>query len=220
MPASAEYSRSGTQLLCTLNYVVTILSPLCAAIFAYICSPAYSLAAVAIALAAWLTYISFDGAEFKEGRPDRAFSENHCTLQCTHNNCPRPSFVHSRSPTTAHAPGVHAGVFRRLRSYFPLTLHRAEAVQAKLLSDNASGQAIFAFFPHGVNSDFRVLMDGMMYDAFPETYAKSGPARTLAATILFKLPGIRQLSYDSGVRSLKFQGQTLEIIAGPSSLVP
>ena len=55
-------------------------------------------------------------------------------------------------------------------------------------------EAVFAFFPHGVNSDFRVLMDGMMYDAFPATYEKGGPARTLAATVLFQIPGIRQLS--------------------------
>jgi len=67
-------------------------------------------------------------------------------------------------------------------------------VQKVLLSTNASGQAIFAFFPHGVNSDFRVLMDGMMYDAFPDTYERSGAARTLPASILFKLPGIRGLS--------------------------
>ena len=85
-------------------------------------------------------------------------------------------------------------MFCRLREYFPLTLHRSEAVQAKLLAENTNGQAIFAFFPHGVNSDFRVLMDGMMYTAFPQMYAKCGAARTLAASILFKLPGIRGLS--------------------------
>ena len=36
-------------------------------------------------------------------------------------------------------------------------------------------------------------MDGLMYDAFPDTYAKA-PGRTLAASVLFKLPGVRQLS--------------------------
>ena len=161
--SSDQYSRAGTRLLCTLNYIATILSPLLLAVVAYYYSPYYSAAAAAVAMAAWLAYVSMDGSEYREGRPDPTFTQHHW-------------------------------VFRRLRAYFPLTLHRTEAVQAKLLSENASGQAIFAFFPHGVNSDFRVLMDGMMYDAFAEVYAKCGPARTLAASILFKLPGIRQLS--------------------------
>ena len=84
-------------------------------------------------------------------------------------------------------------VFCRLREYLSLTLHRTAECQAELLRAHPTGQAIFAFFPHGVNSDFRVLMDGCMYDAFAGTYKKS-PGRTLAASILFKLPGIRTLA--------------------------
>ena len=84
-------------------------------------------------------------------------------------------------------------VFMRMREYLSVSLHRTPEVQSKLLKANPTGQAIFAFFPHGVNSDFRVLMDGLMYDAFPDTYAKA-PGRTLAASVLFKLPGVRQLS--------------------------
>ena len=88
-------------------------------------------------------------------------------------------------------------VFVRLREYISLKLHRTSEVQSAIMEKHPKGQAIFAFFPHGVNSDFRVLMDGMMYDAFPKTYEKS-PARTLAATILFKLPGVRSLSLKTG----------------------
>lgn len=161
--ASSEYTRAGTRLLCTVNYLATILSPLLLAVGACLYSPYYSAAAVAVGLTAWIAYVTLDGTEFKGGKPDRAFSEGHW-------------------------------MFCRLREYFPLTLHRTEAVQAKLLKENENGQGIFAFFPHGVNSDFRVLMDGMMYSAFPETYAKCGAARTLAASILFKIPGIRGLS--------------------------
>ena len=84
-------------------------------------------------------------------------------------------------------------MFTRMREYLRLKLHRTEAVQAKLMDAHPTGQGIFAFFPHGVNSDFRVLMDGMMYDAFPQTYEKS-PARTLAASVLFQIPGIRSIS--------------------------
>ena len=84
-------------------------------------------------------------------------------------------------------------MFVRLREYLSLKLHRTAECQAKLLSAKPTGQAIFAFFPHGVNSDFRILMDGEMHDAFAKTYEKA-PARTLTASILFKLPGIRQLA--------------------------
>ena len=83
-------------------------------------------------------------------------------------------------------------VFARLREYLHLTFHRSAEVQRKLFSIKETGQGIFAFFPHGVNSDFRVLMDGPMYDEFADVY-KQAPGRTLAASILFKLPGIRYL---------------------------
>jgi hypothetical protein len=64
-------------------------------------------------------------------------------------------------------------LFQRMREYLSLTMHCTEAVQAKLLQLKPTGQAIFTFFPHGVNSDFRVLMDGPMYDAFAGTYEKA-----------------------------------------------
>ena len=83
--------------------------------------------------------------------------------------------------------------FVRMRAWLKLTLHRTGVVQEALLKANPTGQAVFAFFPHGVNSDFRVLMDGMMYEAFAKTYAESR-AVTLAATVLFQLPGVRRLS--------------------------
>lgn len=55
-------------------------------------------------------------------------------------------------------------------------------------------QAIFATFPHGVNSDFRACIDAMLPDAFPRT----APPRTLAATVLFRLPGVRRLCLATG----------------------
>jgi len=88
-------------------------------------------------------------------------------------------------------------MFVRMRDWLSLKLHRTEVVQSKLLEQHRTGQGIFAFFPHGVNSDFRVLMDGMMYDAFPKVY-EAAPARTLAASILFQIPGIRSLSLKTG----------------------
>ena len=84
-------------------------------------------------------------------------------------------------------------VFRRLREYLSLKLHRTTECQAALLRQKPTGQAIFACFPHGVNSDFRVLMDGEMHDAFSKVYEKA-PVRTLVPSILFRIPGVRGLS--------------------------
>ena len=83
--------------------------------------------------------------------------------------------------------------FSRLRAYFQLKLHRTDAVQAQL----KDYQAIFAFFPHGVNSDFRVLMAGPIYDEFQKVHARGAP-RTLAASILFKIPGVRTVTLKTG----------------------
>ena len=71
------YSRAGTRLLCSINYLVTILSPLLVATFAYVYSPTYSVATVVVGAAGWLAYVMLDGSEFREGKPDRSFSENH-----------------------------------------------------------------------------------------------------------------------------------------------
>merc|ERR1712232_494435 len=94
-------------------------------------------------------------------------------------------------PDPEYSKGYWA--FVRMRKYLSLRLHGTEACQAKSLHHSETGQAIFAFFPHGINSDFRMLMDGLMYDAFATVY-KRAPARTLAASVLFKLPGVRQIS--------------------------
>lgn len=150
-----------TRLLLTLNYVVTFFGPLlAAAAAAAILSARALLGCIVAACAAWVVSIRMDGSEYGTGRPDRHFSQHHW-------------------------------VFVRLREYLKLSLHRTDAVQSKLLAANPTkeGQAIMAFFPHGVNSDFRVLMDGLMYEAFP-----SLRARTLAASILFQLPGLRGYS--------------------------
>ncbi len=162
---ASTYSPTFTVLLVTLNYLINILSTGLIPVLGYVYapSPIYFVSGLVLAVCGWMAYISFDGAEFRTGRPDKKFTQTHW-------------------------------LFMRLREYLSVKLHRTAECQAALLKANPKGQAIFSFFPHGVNSDFRVLMDGMMYDAFPATYEKGGPARTLAATVLFQIPGIRQLS--------------------------
>ena len=56
-------------------------------------------------------------------------------------------------------------------------------------------QFIFAVFPHGVNSDFRVVMDGMLPQVVPNTAAKT---RTLAASVLFRIPVVREICLWTG----------------------
>jgi len=58
-------------------------------------------------------------------------------------------------------------------------------------------QAIFATFPHGVNSDFRACIDAL----FPASFPRTAPPRTLAATVLFRIPGIRRLCLSTGEQS-------------------
>lgn len=57
-------------------------------------------------------------------------------------------------------------------------------------------QYVFAVFPHGSNADFRILLDGMLYDALPHQVAAT--TRTLAATVLFRIPVVRELALWTG----------------------
>jgi len=56
-------------------------------------------------------------------------------------------------------------------------------------------QFLFAFFPHGTWADYRLLSDGMWYKMFPNIGEK---IRTLAASILFKIPVVREISLWTG----------------------
>jgi len=77
--------------------------------------------------------------------------------------------------------------FKMMRRYFPIKLH----ISAGLKPENMTGQEqfVFAIHPHGTCSDYRLIMDGMISQCIP----KLKSWRTLAASILFKLPLIREL---------------------------
>eukprot|EP00927_Polykrikos_kofoidii_P017926 TRINITY_DN18224_c0_g1_i1.p1 TRINITY_DN18224_c0_g1~~TRINITY_DN18224_c0_g1_i1.p1 ORF type:complete len:377 (-),score=50.40 TRINITY_DN18224_c0_g1_i1:129-1184(-) len=91
---------------------------------------------------------------------------------------------------------ANSWIIRLLRKYFRLSLHNTDSVQERLMSISETGQAIFAVFPHGVNSDFRGLMDGLLYDAFPRVFERAS-IRSLAASVLFKIPFIRGFCLDT-----------------------
>lgn len=58
-----------------------------------------------------------------------------------------------------------------------------------------NAQFIIGIGPHGVNSDFRILMEGKLSEIMPNTYERT---RALAATVLFCLPLVRQISLWTG----------------------
>ena len=80
--------------------------------------------------------------------------------------------------------------FNCLRKYLdlefaplPEKLKRAEKAQ--------NAQFIFAVFPHGTNSDFRILMDGILHTVLPSVADK---VRVLAASVLFRIPLVREIA--------------------------
>jgi 2-acylglycerol O-acyltransferase 2 len=73
-------------------------------------------------------------------------------------------------------------VFRR---FLRLRLH----VSKKLQAHPADKQVVIGVHPHGIASDHRILMDGMLYDAFP-----GRQILTLSASVLFYIPVVRELA--------------------------
>ena len=83
----------------------------------------------------------------------------------------------------------------------------------------ANAQFILATFPHGAQADYRILMDGMLPDALPNVAEK---CRVLAATVLFRIPIVRELALWTGcvdarrsvAESLLDHGRSLLILPG------
>ena len=62
----------------------------------------------------------------------------------------------------------------------------------------ADAQFIFAAFPHGCNSDFRVLMDGILRDAMPNITERDNLRSLAASVLLFYIPLMRELCLWTG----------------------
>lgn len=84
-------------------------------------------------------------------------------------------------------------------SHFPplyyLRKHIGLTAEAPKKLREADGQFILAMFPHGTGSDFRVLLQGMLPELFPHFHDK---IRSLAASVLFLIPFIRELTLLTG----------------------
>ena len=84
-------------------------------------------------------------------------------------------------------------VFRTGRKYLQMQFQLPKALQEA--EKDADAQFIFALFPHGTGADYRILMDGMLHDFFPNTIDK---IRYLSASVLFKIPVIREIALWTG----------------------
>jgi 1-acyl-sn-glycerol-3-phosphate acyltransferase len=100
-----------------------------------------------------------------------------------------------------------AGSWRRFSEelFFPATIMRRyldlsfaepppEFVKAEAEEDS---RFIFAAFPHGCNCEFRICSVGVLGEVIPNLI-KRDALRTLAASILFKIPVFRELSLWTG----------------------
>lgn len=85
-------------------------------------------------------------------------------------------------------------LFHIMRSYLRLSFGPLpkELVDAE---KKEGAQFIFAAFPHGCGSEFRILMEGMMHHVLPNVHHK---LRALAATVLFRIPVVREIALWTG----------------------
>jgi len=86
-------------------------------------------------------------------------------------------------------------IFKMLRNYLQLEFKVCSS-KLKEAEKKADAKFIFAVFPHGTACDYRVLMDGMMHTVFPNIGSEK--IRTLAASVLFRIPLVREMSLWTG----------------------
>lgn len=80
-------------------------------------------------------------------------------------------------------------------------------------------QFVFAVFPHGTYAEYRILMEGVLSDVFPNICEK---CRVLAATVLFRIPVVREFALWTGcvdarrsvAQSLLDRGRSVLVLPG------
>lgn len=100
----------------------------------------------------------------------------------------------------------HFPLFHSMRAFLGLL----EIEKPNKLQSNQ--QCIFAVFPHGVNADYRILMDGMLL-------SHNLHVRVLAATVLFYIPLVRELALWTGCVDARKSVATRLVQNGYSLLV-
>lgn len=113
-------------------------------------------------------------------------------------------------------------LFRPMRRFLGLEIELPLSPELVEAEKKPNAQFIFATFPHGANADFRILMDGILPTALPHVANK---CRVLAATVLFRIPIVRELALWTGcvdarrsvAESLLDNGESLLILPGGES---
>lgn len=97
------------------------------------------------------------------------------------------------SPWRRFSEGYPA--FHTVRSYLRLSFDPLpkELIEA---AKKDEAQFIFAAFPHGCSSEFRVLMEGMLQNVLPNNLHLK--LRALAASVLFRIPIVREVALWTG----------------------
>ncbi len=83
-----------------------------------------------------------------------------------------------------------------MRKYLELSFAPVPPELAKAEAQE-NAQFVFAAFPHGCNSDFRALMDGVLGEVLPNLIRRDA-VRALAASILFKIAIVREIALWTG----------------------
>ncbi|CAM9612232.1 unnamed protein product [Ectocarpus sp. 4 AP-2014] len=130
-------------------------------------------------------FLSFDGAERKDGRPWEPFTQQF-------------------------------SVMRLARAYHDFQVHLDPALEPSKMTGEET--FVFGLHPHGVLSDYRILLDGVTAKNFP----KLRSWRALAASVLFKFPVCRELTLwshciDAGRATAQYalgRGHSLFIVVG------
>ena len=79
-------------------------------------------------------------------------------------------------------------------------------------------QFIIAGFPHGCGSEFRILLEGVIQNALPNIVKKKN-LRTLAASVLFQIPIVREIALWTGCIDANRKTATKALDRGRSILI-
>lgn len=84
----------------------------------------------------------------------------------------------------------HFSLFLKLREFLSLSIHHPLPKRLVEAEKSKDAQFVVAVFPHGTAADYRVAMDGMLDQVFPNIYDK---VRTLGASVLLMIPLVREI---------------------------